>query len=51
MGAGGDSVKTLESLKTLMDLPPVRGVTEAVRDMPRERVELRASNLSALLGH
>jgi protease-4 len=50
MGAGGDSVKTLESLKTLMDLPPVRGVTEAVRDMPRQRVELRAPNLPGLLG-
>ncbi|HVZ27900.1 MAG TPA: signal peptide peptidase SppA [Rhizomicrobium sp.] len=50
MGAGGDAVKALESLKTVMDLPPVRGVTEAVHEMPRERVELRAPGLPQLLG-
>jgi protease-4 len=50
MGAGGDSVKTLASLRDLLELPPVREVREAVRDMPRQRVELRASNLTQLLG-
>ncbi|HWC64360.1 MAG TPA: signal peptide peptidase SppA, partial [Rhizomicrobium sp.] len=48
MGAGGDAVKALESLKTVMELPPVRGVTEAVHEMPRERVELRAPGLPQL---
>jgi protease-4 len=50
MGAGGDAVKTMGTLKSLMDLPPVRGVTEAVHDMPRQRIELRAPNLPELLG-
>jgi hypothetical protein len=48
-GAGGDSVQTLSSLKELMDLAPVKTVTRAVHDMPRQRVELRAPNLPQLL--
>ena len=50
-GGAGDSVKALESLKALMDLPPVQTVTEAIHDAPRQRVELRATNLPRLLGN
>ena len=49
LGQGGDSVKTLENVQQLMDMPGLRTVTEAVREVPRQRVELRAPNLPGLL--
>jgi protease-4 len=50
-GGAGDSVKTLESIQTLMDLPEMRTVAEAIQDVPRHRVELRATNLPRFLGN
>ena len=48
-GAGSDSVETLENLQTLMDLPEIHTVAQAVHDAPRHSVELRAPNLPQLL--
>jgi protease IV len=50
-GGAGASVKTLENVQTLLDLPEIHTVAEAIHDAPRHRVELRASNLSQLLGN
>jgi protease IV len=50
-GAGGDSVKTLENMETLMNLPAIHMVAEAVHDAPRRSVELRATNLPLSLGN
>jgi protease-4 len=50
-GGAGDSVKTLESIQTLMDLPEVHTVAEAIHDAPRHRVEMRAPNLAGLFGN
>jgi protease-4 len=50
-GGAGDSVKTLENIQTLMDLPGIHTVTQAIQDAPRRRVELRATNLPRLFGN
>ena len=50
-GGAGDSVKALEGLSTLMHLPGVQGVVEAVRDAPRRGIELRAPNLPRSFGN
>jgi protease-4 len=50
-GGAGDSVKTLENIQTVMDLPAVHTVTEAIHDAPRHRVELRAPNVARFLGN
>ena len=48
-GGAGDSVKTLEKLQTVMDLPAVQTVAEAIHDVPRHSIELRATNLPRML--
>ena len=45
MGQTSASVKALEGLQTLMDLPGIRGVLAAVSEAPRGQVELRAVGL------
>ena len=50
-GAGGDSVKTLENIQILLDLPAIHLVAEAVHDAPHHSIELRATNLPLSLGN
>jgi protease-4 len=50
-GGAGDSIKTLENIQTLMDLPEIHTVAGAIHDIPRHRVELRAANLPRLVGN
>lgn len=45
LGRGGASMKALEGLQTLMDLPGVHSLLQAVSEVPRGRVELRATGL------
>jgi protease-4 len=45
LGGTSASIRTLQGLSTLMNTPPVRAVLQASDALPRDGVELRATNL------